>query len=117
MPPLICGEYWLLLVGSVWKPRPTPGMVAARFANCRPLSGMLSIRFGSTKPPTDDEVVSTSGDDPVTLTVSANAATFNGKSTDCVWATLTSMSFLDTVVKPGSSAVTSYKPTGSAARR
>ena len=58
-----------------------------------------------------------SGDAPVTVTVSANDATRNAKSTVCVVATLTSMSFLDTVVKPASSAVTSYWPTGSAVNR
>ena len=29
------GAYCVLLVGSLWKPRPTPGTVAARLANCR----------------------------------------------------------------------------------
>ena len=97
----------MLLVGSLWKPRPTPGMVAARFANCRPLSGRLSIVLGSTIPPTDEAVVSISGDAPVTFTVSATEATLSAKSTACVWATFTSMSFFDIVVKPGRSAVTS----------
>ena len=101
------GAYCVLLVGSLWKPRPTPGTVAARFANCRPLSGRLSMRLTSTTAPTADAVVWISGEAPVTLTVSASCATFSGKSTACVWATLTSMAFLDTVVKPWSSAVTS----------
>jgi hypothetical protein len=80
-PPLTSGAYCVLLVGSVWKLRPTPGTVAARFANWRPFSGMLSIRFTSTTAPTDDAVVWISGVAPVTFTVSASCATFNGKST------------------------------------
>ena len=73
LPPAICGEYCVLLVGSEWKPRPTPGIVAARLANCRPLSGRLSMLVTSTTPPTDEAVVSISGVSPVTLTVSADA--------------------------------------------
>jgi hypothetical protein len=90
----------VLLVGSLWKLRPTPGTVAARLANCRPLSGRLSMRFTSTTAPTPDAVVWMRGEAPVTLTVSASAATFIGKSTACVCATFTSTSFLDTVAKP-----------------
>ena len=65
------------------------------------------MRLISTTAPTDDAVVSISGVAPVTLTVSASAATFSGKSIDCVWATFTSTSFFETVAKPWSSAVTS----------
>ena len=57
----------MLFVGSEWKPSPTPGIVAARLANCRPLSGRFSIRAMSTTPPTDDERVSMSGVPPVTV--------------------------------------------------
>ena len=65
------------------------------------------MRFTSTTAPTPDAVVWMSGEAPVTLTVSASAATFIAKSTAVDCATFTSMSFFDTVVKPCSSAVTS----------
>ena len=103
LPPLICGEYCVLLVGSEWKPRPTPGIVAARFANCRPLSGIDSIRPTSTTPPTAEEVVSISGASPVTVTVSATFATVRPKSTEIVWPTLMTMPFRSIVENPGSS--------------
>ena len=42
-PPLIWGASCVDFVGSVWKPRLTPGTSAARFANCRPFRGRFSI--------------------------------------------------------------------------
>ena len=74
LPPLICGEYCVLLVGSEWNPMPTPGTVAARFANWRPLSGSRSIRVRSTTWPIDEDVVGMSGVSPTTVTVSATCA-------------------------------------------
>ena len=104
---MICGAYCVLLVGSEWKPRPTPGIVAARFANCRPLSGRLSIRLMSTTPPTDEEDVSISGVSPVTVTVSETFATFNVMLMSRVWPTLTTMPLFSTLLKPWSSATMS----------
>jgi len=58
-------------------------------------------------PPTDEFVVSMSGDAPVTLIVSATAATRRLKSIAWTCPTFTSTSRLLTVVKPDSVAVTS----------
>ena len=67
----------MLLVGSEWKPRPTPGIVAARLANWRPLSGRFSIRLMSTTPPTDElRRLDQRRSRAVTLTLSATPATF-----------------------------------------
>jgi hypothetical protein len=76
LPPAICGENCVFFVGSLWKPRPTPGIVIARFANCRPFSGRFSIRCTSTTPPTDEVLVWMSGVSAVTLTFSDSPATF-----------------------------------------
>ena len=42
-PPATCGANCVDLVGSVWKPRLTPGTSAARLPNWRPFSGRFSI--------------------------------------------------------------------------
>jgi len=70
----------VLLVGSVWNPRPTPGMVTARLANCRPLSGIDSMRPVSTTPPTAELLVSISGVSPVTVMVSDTDASLSDTS-------------------------------------
>ncbi len=91
LPPLICGEYRVLFVGSERYPRPTPGIVTARLANCRPLSGIDSMRPVSTTPPTAELLVSISGVSPVTVTVSDTVASFSDTSSVTVWVTLTTM--------------------------
>jgi hypothetical protein len=107
LPPAICGEYCELLVGSLWKPRPTPGIVAARFANCRPFSGRLSIFDVSTTPPTEELLVWISGDSAVTCTLSATPASFRSTFKSTVELTLTTMFFASYGENPASSACTS----------
>jgi hypothetical protein len=88
-----------------------------RLANCRPLSGRFSMRATSTTPPTDDAVVSISGVSPVTVIVSLTFATERVISTVMFWPTFSTRALLSNRLKPWSSAVTSYVPTGSAVRR
>ena len=56
--------------------------------------------FTSTTPPTDDEFVSTSGDSPVTVTLSATCATFKSKLSSTVWPTFTTTAFCSIVENP-----------------
>ncbi len=74
LPPLICGAYCAVFDESVWVARPTPGTVAARFANWRPFSGNPSMRARSTTWLTADERGETSGTAADTVTVSAGPA-------------------------------------------
>ena len=106
-PPPTCGAYWVLLVGSEWKPSPTPGIVAARLANCRPLSGMLSMRRTSTTPPTAELAVWIMGVSPETLIVSDTVATSSFSGMSIVWPTLTISPLFVSVLKPAISAVRS----------
>jgi hypothetical protein len=107
LPPLICGAYSVALVGSEWKPMPTPGTVAARLANCRPLSGSRSMRVKSTTCPTDEDVVAITGVFPTTVTVSATCANRSVRFRFVVSETSTRMSWRSRRVNPGSSAATS----------
>ena len=91
--------------------RPVPGASVPRFANCRPLSGRFSISFSLTTVPMAG-VVATSGASAVTVICSATGACLSVTLMFDGVATCTSTPRVVTVVKPESSAVTLYGPTG-----
>ena len=72
----------------------------------RPCSGSSSIWRRSTLPATCVELMSTSGDSPVTVSVSESDATCIWNGSERFWPTSSSMSGMMTVEKPDSSAWT-----------
>ena len=107
LPPFTWGAYWVVLVGSEWKPRLTPGTRAARFPNCRPFRGRFSIWAVATTSPTPELLVSMSGASARTEISSVLVATFMRKSSPVFCDTLTTASLRVTVANPARSAFTS----------
>ncbi len=72
----------------------------------RPASGSSSIWRRSTLPATSDDVMSTSGDAPVTVMVSASEPTLSDSGSVAFWPTRNSISGMVAVPNPDSSAMT-----------
>ena len=68
-PPATCGANCVDLVGSVWKPRLTPGTSAARLPNWRPFSGRFSIWAAVMISPTPESFTSMSGASATTVSL------------------------------------------------
>jgi hypothetical protein len=96
----------VLLVGSVWKPRLTPGTRAARLPNWRPFRGRFSIWVPVTTSPTPEDFVSMRDDSAVTVSASVMVATLRRNSEVVVDCTLTTL-FRDCVANPVRSTLTS----------
>ncbi len=111
-PPLTWGANCVLFVGSVWKPRLTPGTRAARLPNCRPFRGRFSICTPVTTSPTPDALLSTRGVSAVMVSSSDIVDTARRKSTAVVVLTFTT-AFRVCGANPVRLTLTSYVPTGS----
>jgi len=111
---LICWPSRLKLNDSFW---PMPGELVTLFdvtpftsiessSQLRPCNGIASICRRSTLPATWLDVRSTSGDSPVTVTVSRTAETVRVKFIDAFWPTSSSTRGTSAMPKPESSACT-----------
>src|SRR5262245_56950250 len=94
-------------------PRTTPGIVRVRLTKLRPLSGSVLISSSFTVVPSSDDEVWTNGDAPVTVTDSSTAPTSSRALMRRCESTPRSASGTVTVLQPGSSALTMYRPVGS----
>ena len=106
-PPLTWGANWVLLVGSVWNPRLTPGTRPARLPIWRPFSGRFSIWLPVMISPTPVSFWSMSGASARTVSSSDWPATAILNSTVVVAATFTVTLFRLWPAKPLRSALTS----------
>ena len=87
-----------------------PGTIFASSSQFRPSSGTSCICVGLTLPDTCVDRVSTSGDWPVTVSVSLSVATFNTIGMLMFCPTSSVIFSCTTVAKPPSSACTLYSP-------
>ena len=91
----------------------TPGKSSESWPLLRPFSGSaLSVVPEMTSPTVADSVCRT-GDTPVTSIASSSVPTSSLKSTRRICFASSSMGFVAAVLKPESSVLTTYNPTGS----
>jgi hypothetical protein len=87
-----------------------PGRRPTKPSQLRVALGNSVSSFSETLPPTCDEVRSTSGESPVTVTVSSRVPTSSTTSSVIVLPTSRSTFSRVYFLKPGSSASTRYEP-------
>src|SRR6185436_6947089 len=101
-PGMVLPDSWSTAVSTM------PATSVLSFAASRPLSGSSTIRLASTTSLSADEVLSTVGDSPVTVTVSAMLLSSTAKLTVTNWSACSTTPLRSAVRNPLSSTVMSY---------
>src|SRR5262245_9749753 len=101
-PGIVLPDSWSTAVSTM------PATSVLSFAASRPFSGSSTIRLASTTSLSDEDVTSTVGDSPVTVTVSAMLLSSTVKLTVTYWSACSNTPLRSAVRNPLSSTVMSY---------